>query len=85
MAASVISSFNSTQSSWVNSIVNAWQNSRYSNNPNVLYQSLGIASGEGGLNISPSAGHPDPTYNSYGTFQFNDGPNALGTSLAKSL
>jgi hypothetical protein len=65
----------------------------YSNNPNVLYQAIGIANCEGntanGSNglagMLASDNNPDGGYRSFGPFQFNSGPNALGTTLAQSL
>ena len=47
MATSVLNSFSPNQSATINSLYNAWLASPYSNNPNVLYQAIGVANGEG--------------------------------------
>ena len=92
MATSVLNSFSPNQSATINSLYNAWLASPYSNNPNVLYQAIGVANGEGntarGSNglLGMLAGNSNADgagRTAYGPFQYNFNPS--GGSLGNTI
>jgi hypothetical protein len=97
MSTSVLSSFSPNQAATINSLYNQWLASPYSNNPNVLYQAIGVANGEGmgpspsgALGFLPSDSNLDGPAGSgrlaYGPFQYNVNPagGSLGNIISQT-
>lgn len=83
MAAHTLTTFSPAQGNVLNSIYNAWVNSPYANNTNVLYQAVGIATGEGLDRANPMASNSDSHGTiAWGPFQLNNG--GLGATFAQS-